>query len=174
MDDGRRHVPRFPPQESRAHSEIGVISKGEEVLVEATGLFKDLSVIQRGAPIRPESLFRLFELTDIRRLTPSSSILAVPIDQVAGLIDDVLRILQQDLAREHADAPVRITVAHHLREPLRFCDGIRVEQRDPLAPGVGEGNVVSLTESRIGRKEHCLSLIHISEPTRLLSISYAV
>src|SRR4029453_17289884 len=115
MDNGRRHVPGFPAQKPRAHPQIGIVPEGEEFLVKAPGLFEDFSVIESGARIWPEGLFRPFELTDIRRLASAPAILAIPVNQMAHLIDDVSRILEQDLAGEHSDPRVELTIAHHFR-----------------------------------------------------------
>src|SRR5262245_42516870 len=104
MNNGGRDVPRLPPEKPGTHSEIRVIAEGEEVLIEASGLFEHFAVIERRTRIGPEGFLGCFELPDVFRHGAAPTILAVPVDEVPRFVDDIRWILQQDLAGKHADA----------------------------------------------------------------------
>src|SRR5438046_363610 len=104
VDDGGWHVPGGPSQKARAQAEVRIVAEGEKRLVEAAGLLENLAMVKSGTGIRPEDFFRFVILADVGLHRSPASILPIPINQMAGLVDDAMRVLKKDFAGEHTDA----------------------------------------------------------------------
>eukprot|EP00658_Telonema_sp_P-2_P039354 TRINITY_DN28161_c0_g1_i1.p1 TRINITY_DN28161_c0_g1~~TRINITY_DN28161_c0_g1_i1.p1 ORF type:complete len:133 (-),score=5.35 TRINITY_DN28161_c0_g1_i1:3-401(-) len=95
------------------------------------------------------------------------------------MVDDAIPRFDNMLVQFHHTPPIRLPTnngtQHRLRLPLRggtalmgLHGSIAIVQHRSKVPGIGG------RASKIPGSVRELSLIHISEPTRLLSISYAV
>src|SRR5690348_3135542 len=149
VDDGGWHIPGGPSQKARAQAEVRIIAERKKRLVKAAGLLEKFAMVKSGAGIRPEDFFRFVILADVGLHRSPAAILPIPINQMAGFVDDALRVLKQDFAGEHADAMGEIAIANQFLEPIRFRDGIGIEQRDPLASRLCKGQVVRLAEAAV-------------------------
>src|SRR5262249_33182357 len=108
--DCRRHIPRFPAEKPGSQTEIGIVAEGEEAFVESSGFLENLAMVKRCASVRPEDLFRTVVLSNILLHCAPAAILAVPIDQMSGLVDDARPALKQYLAAQHANSAASIPV----------------------------------------------------------------
>src|SRR5678815_2912874 len=76
-----------------------------------------------------------------------------------------------DFVRCHS--VIKLLKARYPRRPIDVLTSTLCAPLLDYMPGVRKGIVCDLPRKRLAFSQH-LSLIHISEPTRLLSISYAV
>src|SRR6185503_8198059 len=99
VNNRRRNVPGTPTQKARAHAEIGIVAECEKRLVEASRFFENLPVIQRGAGVGPENFLGAIVLSDVCFHGAAATVLAIPVNQMANLVDHVRRVLEKNLAR---------------------------------------------------------------------------
>src|SRR5678815_5914987 len=93
-------------------------------------------------------------------------------DSVLTREEAALRVASNWRQKGHLDclALLRPKTTSEVCEMLRTCNDLDL----PVVPHGGLTNVVGGTITKPNEIALSLSLIHISEPTRLLSISYAV
>ena len=82
---------------------------------------------------------------------------------MAGFVDDIRRALKKNFAGQHTDSTGRVTVPNQFRQPIGLCNGITVEQCDPVATGLLEPQVISFAEAGVVRNQYGLC---IGQPLR--------
>src|SRR5437868_1330057 len=130
MNDRGWNIPRAPAEQPRAQTQVGIVSEGEESFVEAAGLFEDLAMVKSRARVGPQNFFRFVVLTRVGFHCAPAAILSIPVDEMASLVDDIRRALKKNFAGEHTDAARRIAITNQFRQPVRFRNGVTVEQSD--------------------------------------------
>src|SRR5262245_3574441 len=108
------YVPRAPAQQPCAHAEVRVVTESEESFIETARLLEQLTVIERGAGIRPQNLLWAIILPNVCFHCAAAAVLSVPVDQVAGFVDNLWGILKENLARQHSYAFCGIAVSNQL------------------------------------------------------------
>src|SRR2546423_283085 len=101
INNGSRYIPSGPTQQPRTQTKVRIITEREEGLVETPCFLKNFAVVQGSTSIRPKDLLRFVVLTDVGFHCASATILAIPVDEMARLVDDPWWVLEKDLARQH-------------------------------------------------------------------------
>src|SRR5438128_6118341 len=153
MNNRGWNIPSAPTEQPRAQTQVGIVAEGEEHFVEAAGFFEDLAMVQSRAGVRPKNFFRFVILTNVGFHCAPAAILTIPIDEMAGLVDHARRASKKNFAGEHTDPPGGITTANQFRQPIRFRNGITVEESDPFASGLRECQVIPFAEAAVVRKQ---------------------
>src|SRR5262249_43472019 len=135
------NVPRTPAQEPCAHAEVRVVTESKESFIETAGLLEQLTVIERCARVRPEDLLRPIILPNICFHCAAAAVLSVPVDQVAGFVDNFGGILKKNFACQHSYAFGGIAVLDQLFQPIRLSNSISVQKCNPLAACAGETKI---------------------------------
>src|ERR1051326_5683482 len=153
VNNCRWNVPRAPSKKACTQAQIRIITKSEKRLVEAARLLEDLAMVKSSAGIRPQDFFRFIVLAHVRLHCAPAAILAVPVNQMARFVDHAFRVLKEDFAGEHADAARRVAITNQLLQPVRFCNCVSIEKRDPFAACLGKREVIRFTETAVIRKQ---------------------
>ena len=160
---GSRHVPGLPAQQPGSNPQVRVVAVGEERLVEAACLLEQLPVIQSRAGVRPEDFLRPVILACVRFHGAAAAILAIPVDEVACLVDYARRVVKQDLAGQHPDPALHVTVPQQLFQPCGIGDRIVVEKSDPFSARTSERQVVGAAETGVAWQQDSL---RVGQPFR--------
>src|SRR5260370_33488625 len=127
-DHGSRNIDASPAGDASSQSQFGVIGVCKKVLVKSSNLVQHLTPVHGGASIRPEHLFDAIVLTLVQLTTSSSPVLAIRINQVAGLIDTFRILINQDLRGCHSYFLTIAKAACQGSEPVRLRLCIIVQQ----------------------------------------------
>src|SRR4030095_15475733 len=147
------NVPRAPTQEPCAHAEVRVVTESEKRFIEAAGLLEQLTVIEGGARIRPQDLLRPIILPNVCFHCAAAPVLSIPVDQVAGFVDNLGGLLKENFARQHSYTFFGLAVSDQLFKPIRLSNSISVQKCNPLAARTGEGKIISFAKAGIGGKK---------------------
>ena len=150
-DNRRRDVEAVPPGNAGAQSQFGVIGVCKEVLVKPSDLVEHLAAVHSRASIGPQHLLDTVILTHVDLARSSSSILAIEVDQVPGLVNSPGILMNEDLRRRHADIRPVHEGGRERFEPARVRLGVIIQQRDELACGSSESLVVCRAKPNVVR-----------------------
>src|SRR6266850_132497 len=120
IDDSGRNVQTRPAGKPPAKSNIGIVAIGEEMLVKEADDIEHFAAIQRGGGVEKQDVFAPLELAPIRLAGSTAVIQPIGINQVAGFVDAVPVVTEQDLAGAHADARSGFDSFDEFLEPSRL------------------------------------------------------
>src|SRR5579864_1870853 len=93
IDHRVRNIQTSPARQPRAESHFGIVTVSKKLFVEQSRRFKDTPVVERRTAIRQQYFLLAVELSVIRFTGAAPAILAIGINEMPYLIDDVALVV---------------------------------------------------------------------------------
>lgn len=144
-----RNIQACPAGDSAAQSQFRIVPVCKEILVKTSGLFQHLAAVHRRAAIRPEHFLHAVVLAPVDLARTTSSILAIEVDQMPGLIDAPPVLINENLRRRHAHLRSAIESRRQGLQPAGIRLGVVVQQRNKFAFRSGKPLIVCCAEPNV-------------------------
>src|SRR5690348_6694658 len=101
--NGSRAIPATPPRDARAQSKLRVITVGKKILIQTADLVEHRPAVHRRTAIGPQNFLFAIKLPEILLACTAPAVLAVRINQMPRLIDNLGSFVNHDLGGGHPD-----------------------------------------------------------------------
>ncbi len=135
------NIQTFPAHPTTSDPQVGVVTVGKKALVKLPNLLQHAFAIHRPTAVWKQSFLQALVLARVPFSSSTASILAVEIDQMSSLVDDI-GFKEKQFRSPHTYLFSRSPDdLHQLSYPLFIRNRIVIDQSNELSPGFSDGDI---------------------------------